>query len=628
MENKKLLTAVLTLIFFIGLPNAALASDTKKRTERSSEKSKEATKKQKIKRLKQKAEDGDVDAQIAMGDLAKSKSYSEAMKWYIIAAKKKSAVALQRLASLKDEIQAAIERSDNRTICSQHLQALYKLGCLYLEYSEVPENIARGRAILKSTAQHKHAKSEKMLADMYDKGRHMAPNKSKALEWLYRAMKHDPELRTTKAYRQLHTLAAVAIEEKNRRGHYIMGQILLFGWGLGQQPQQALEMYELAATQGEGKACFQAGSYYARKWEEASEAQQKATRFGQMALSYFKRGVALKDDKCFHELGLCHLLGACGLVENPIEAVRWFTRAKRSIKSDWKYNHRKDNAEQFFARTLQRKPFKVLVEKDDSRPISSLPDLQDTAPLLQQVCTAIRRFEGELMIVSELLDRAPILVPHYQLCPRPELDKALRHQEDPCFMHRSRFEGYSYLTMDIAYVPYALRVERISSQVPFVTEVYDSKRVVRELAAHAKWTAAESLKATNLCDVEESEAFSTPNLQHLQIDSLGQLKSFVRLLTDTYQMAYQRIVGQKEGFNYALGGAKPTEIQQKKLDILKAAEETLWTQVHRFQGLSKTVHDVETELYWKIRNVEPRIEAFDATPVGRSLARYVKEDLE
>jgi TPR repeat protein len=185
--------------------------------------------------LRRDAEQGNVEAQIKLGD-AYSTRYSaadqaRATKWYRKAAEQGNAEAQYTLGSRLVNAQGTWQRA----------------------------NYVEGAAWYRKAAEQGHTKAQRSLGDIYAHGLHAADvqgvdkNEAEAEKWYYKA---DEEYRkVAEEYRK-------AAEQGNAVAQYNLAGMYAAGRGVAKNEKEAVNWYRKAAKQGHMAAQFELGHCY------------------------------------------------------------------------------------------------------------------------------------------------------------------------------------------------------------------------------------------------------------------------------------------------------------------------------------------------------------------------------
>ncbi len=220
--------------------------------------------------LRERAEDGDPDAQFAIGLAAQygvgaMRSYDEAIEWY------------------------------SKAVSQDHPLALHKMGVRYMLGSDVPMSGSKAIELFKKASDLGLAEASKEIAWMYSTGTGVTYSKQEAFKWSLKAAEQgDPEAQAD------------------------IGYCYSTGKGVEQSYDEAVKWYRMGAENGDPYAQTNLGHLYSqglgveRSDEEAFGWYLKAAEQG--------RDVAQDNVGYMYEFGL-------GVEQSYEQAARWYAKA-------------------------------------------------------------------------------------------------------------------------------------------------------------------------------------------------------------------------------------------------------------------------------------------------------------
>jgi len=173
------------------------------------------------------------------------KNYTEAIKWYRIAADQGDADAQYNIGFMYDNGYGV--KRDSETAVKWYQKAVkqgnprgqFKLGCHYLWSSGVTKNPNEGVKLIRIAAEKGYAKAQSYFGDMYRIGSYVTKDLQEALKW----------------YRK-------AADQGDAPAQYNIGVMYDKGHGVTQNYQEALKWYQKAAEQGDKRAMKKIGDHY------------------------------------------------------------------------------------------------------------------------------------------------------------------------------------------------------------------------------------------------------------------------------------------------------------------------------------------------------------------------------
>ncbi|KAG9062202.1 hypothetical protein KI688_006534 [Linnemannia hyalina] len=219
-----------------------------------------------------KANSGDVQAQVALGDRYNDgrevyQNCDAALDWYLKAAEQ------------------------------HHPRALFNIGLLYDQgHNGVPQDNAKAFEWFLKAALQGYADAQVKVSQAYTDGAGVPQDNIEAMEW-----------------------SVKAAENGHEGMQYNMGAAYEKGQGVPQSDSRSFEWYLKSADQGFTKAQERVGA--------ALEAGRGVSRDGLMAVEWYTKAADQGLPVAQFALGRVHKLGLCGLPKNLSKAVDWLIKA-------------------------------------------------------------------------------------------------------------------------------------------------------------------------------------------------------------------------------------------------------------------------------------------------------------
>ena len=261
---------------------------------------------QNIAELKQKAEQGDADAQnnlgycYAKGD-GVEKDLREAVKWYRKSAEQGDADAQYNLAlcyhkgyGAEKDLREAVKWYRKSAEQGDAL-AQYNLGLCYFNGDGVEKDLREAVKWLCKSAEQGHVKAQYFLALCYDGGYGVEKNPREAVKW----------------YRK-------AAEQGHAKAQYYLALCYDNGEGVEKDLREAVKWYRKAAEQGHADAQRNLALCYYK-----GEGVEKDLR---EAVKWFRKAAEQGHAKAQYNLGLCYYKGY-GVIQNNVKAYAWLALA-------------------------------------------------------------------------------------------------------------------------------------------------------------------------------------------------------------------------------------------------------------------------------------------------------------
>ncbi len=247
-------------------------------------------------RLRVAANQGNSDAQYNVGQLYEtgqivSQSYSEAIRWYRLAANQGHVEAINccRVAANKGNVYVQND-----------------LGLIYAQGKVVKEDYIEAAKWFRLAADKGNSDAQFQLGLMYENGKGVGKDYSEALNW----------------YR-------LAAQQGHSEAQYNLGVICRQGNGVNQDFAEAIKWFQLDAKQGNSNAQFQLGLIYetgegvSKDYSEALKWYRLAAKQGHSeALKWFILAADKGNSDAQYNLGLMYANGQ-GVNKNYREALRW-----------------------------------------------------------------------------------------------------------------------------------------------------------------------------------------------------------------------------------------------------------------------------------------------------------------
>lgn len=298
-----------------------------------------AKKDSKIQQLIKKAELGDADAQVNLGQQYEtgnnilSQDYAEAMKWYLKAANQGNKFAQSSLGDMyyygrgiSKDPQQAVDWY-RRAAEQNYAKTQHDLGYMYYHGEGIPQDYQQATYWYRKAAEQNHAKAQYDLANMYYYGEGVAQDYQQTVYW----------------YRK-------AAEQKHVNAQFDLGQLYYFGQRVNQDYRQAAYWFQKAAEQNHAEAqnnlavMYQQGEGVPQNYQQCFYWYSKAASQNHIDAQYnlgwlLKNGYGIQQNyqQAFlwyskaamqnHvlgqlELGVCYLQGL-GVTTNYAEALKW-----------------------------------------------------------------------------------------------------------------------------------------------------------------------------------------------------------------------------------------------------------------------------------------------------------------
>ncbi len=161
------------------------------------------------------------------------------------------------------------------------------------------------------------------VASMYQNGRGVSPNRSKAIEWYKKAAAQDNEkavsrLQLLQANEERFSKELASAEAGNKVSQYKLGNMYTEGIGTNIDLVKAAEAYEKSASQGYAKAEYKLGLIY---YEGTGVKTNKTT-----AYQWFKQAADKGYAAAQYYLGKMYASGS-GVERNYATSLEWYTKA-------------------------------------------------------------------------------------------------------------------------------------------------------------------------------------------------------------------------------------------------------------------------------------------------------------
>ena len=196
------------------------------------------------------AENGNVSAQVSLGGVYSlgagvPKNYAAAVRWWKKAAEQDDVTAEGNLGTAyglgmgvpKDEVESV--RWHTKAAANGNAASQFSLGMFYLQGAGVPKDEAEGVKWLRKSAEQGNADGEFWLGAAYNSGTGVAKDTAEALRWYRKAGDHG-----------------------NAAAQYNLGQAYNLGNGVEKDTAEAARWWQKAAEQGLAKAQYNLGMAY------------------------------------------------------------------------------------------------------------------------------------------------------------------------------------------------------------------------------------------------------------------------------------------------------------------------------------------------------------------------------
>ena len=184
-------------------------------------------------------------------------------------------------------------------------QAQLDLGKAHYFGEEIPQDLTKAEHYLRKASQGRLIEADFYLAlIMGDEGGHNKPEE---------------------AFPKLLEIARTGLA----KAQAAVGEYYLHGWGIDQDPVEAVGWFKKAANQGYGLSCFFLGMCYLEGEGITKDAKQ--------AFMIFKKGADLNDSDSQAMLGSCYLDGI-GVAKDPSLAFVWTSKAAEQGHYGAQYN--------------------------------------------------------------------------------------------------------------------------------------------------------------------------------------------------------------------------------------------------------------------------------------------------
>ena len=295
------------------------------------------------------AEDGDADAQAALGDCYQygngvTIDLKKAFEWYQKAAEQNHPIGLYGLGACYYEGNG-FERDTTKGLeylnqagrilvkmeDSRNPEIINRIGISYLFGFGVEKNEAKGVSLLRNAVEYGDARTQYILGYCYDEGIGVAKDEEEAVK-LYRkaaeqglagaqnnlgvcyengeGIAKDTE-EAVKWYRK-------AAEQGLALAQSYLGNCYLDGVGVAEDAEEAVKWYRIAAEQRDSWAQFNLGWCYENGIGVAKDAEE--------AVKWYRKAAEQGDAMAQSNLGYCYENGI-GVAKDAKEAVKWYRKA-------------------------------------------------------------------------------------------------------------------------------------------------------------------------------------------------------------------------------------------------------------------------------------------------------------
>ena len=269
--------------------------------------SREWNKWQSVDKVKAAALDGDVEAQVAIGNAyvfaqwGLTRNFDEGLKWYQKAAEQNDARGQAMLGQMYEAAwgveknYAEAIRWFQKSAAQGDAFGQFKVGLMYEGGCTVERDYNYAVRWYQLSAEGGEVLGQAKLGLMYENGWGVGKDYTQAVKW----------------YRK-------SAEQGNPIAQLRLGQMYQNGWGVEKNQVEAVKSYRQSAEQGNGDGQFKLGLMYENGWGVDKDISE--------AVMWYRKSAAQDDSYGQVALGSMYVEGL-GVGKDQAEAVRWFRKS-------------------------------------------------------------------------------------------------------------------------------------------------------------------------------------------------------------------------------------------------------------------------------------------------------------